>query len=128
VGFATGQGIKDISDRARRELVTVFIPTSPTPLTGFIIMVPADEVIPVDMSVEEAFRYCITAGMLVPRRQALSEEHLAELEMMNEMTEGPAEGSDADTESEPDAERDGTDKQEEQTDLSQSPEQAQGEN
>jgi uncharacterized membrane protein len=69
IGFATGRGLKDIGERARREMVTVFIPTSPTPLTGFIIVVPRDEVIHVAMSVEDAFRYCVTAGMLVPLRQ-----------------------------------------------------------
>jgi uncharacterized membrane protein len=124
VGFATGQGIKDISDRARRELVTIFIPTSPTPLTGFIIMVPADEVISVDMTVEEAFRYCITAGMLVPRRQALSEEHIAQLEEINEMagpTPDEAEtGQPQDTQEEPGPKHD--------TESSSPPEQAEGKN
>ena len=84
VGFATGHGIKDVAERARSDLVTVFIPTSPTPFTGFIIMVPAHEVTAVDMSVDEAFRYCITAGMLTPRRQAVNEQQLAELIILEE--------------------------------------------
>jgi uncharacterized membrane protein len=69
IGFVTGAGLRDIRERARREMLTVFIPTSPTPVTGFIIVLPADEAITVDMTVEEAFRYAVTAGMLVPRRQ-----------------------------------------------------------
>ena len=69
VGFLTGDGLKDIEQRAGQSLVTVFIPTSPTPLTGFIIVVPPDEVLELNMSVDEAFRYCITAGMLASKRQ-----------------------------------------------------------
>jgi len=64
VGFLTGEGLKAIERSAGRRLVTVFIPTSPTPLTGFIVSVPAEEVIHLEMTVDEAFRYCITAGML----------------------------------------------------------------
>ncbi len=69
IGFVTGSGLRDIRERARRDMITVFIPTSPTPVTGFIIVLPEDEAITVDMTVEEAFRYAVTAGMLVPRRQ-----------------------------------------------------------
>jgi len=69
IGFVTGTGLRDIRERARRDMITVFIPTSPTPVTGFIIVLPEDEAITVDMTVEEAFRYAVTAGMLVPRRQ-----------------------------------------------------------
>ena len=63
VGFVTGDGLKDLQKAAGRPLVTVFVPTSPTPLTGFVIGVPADEVVPLNLTVDEAFRYCITAGM-----------------------------------------------------------------
>jgi len=69
VGFLTGDGLKDIEQRAGQSLVTVFIPTSPTPLTGFIIVLPPDEVLELNMSVDEAFRYCITAGMLASEKQ-----------------------------------------------------------
>jgi uncharacterized membrane protein len=44
--------------------VSVFIPTSPTPLTGFVVMVAREDVIPLSIPVDEAFRFCITAGML----------------------------------------------------------------
>lgn len=69
VGFLTGDGLKDIERAAGQSLVTVFIPTSPTPLTGFIIVVPPDEVLELNMSVDEAFRFCITAGMLASVKQ-----------------------------------------------------------
>lgn len=71
IGFLTGDGVRDVNERSDRELLSVFIPTSPAPLTGFVIQVPADEIIHVDMTIDEAFRYCVTAGMLLPPRQQL---------------------------------------------------------
>jgi len=78
LGLVTGEGLNDIGERVRRGLVTVFIPTSPTPLTGFIIVVPRDEVISMDMTIDEAFRYCVTAGMLAPTRQQPGAEQQTE--------------------------------------------------
>ncbi len=64
VGFLTGRGLQKVKDALSADLLTVFVPTSPTPLTGFVLLVPADEVVRVDMTVDEALRYFITAGML----------------------------------------------------------------
>jgi len=64
IGFLTGEGLSAVEKGVGEKLVTVFVPTSPTPLTGFIVQLPADEVTPVALSVDEAFRYCLTAGMV----------------------------------------------------------------
>ncbi|MHC5033648.1 MAG: DUF502 domain-containing protein [Planctomycetota bacterium] len=86
VGFMTGDALPRIGEQAGRDLVTVFIPTSPTPVTGFIIAVPPEETIRLDMTVDEAFRYFITAGMLTSTKpnavvvQAASETHLAKVQ------------------------------------------------
>jgi len=69
VGFRTGEGLKDVEDSAGEDLVAVFIPTSPTPLTGFVILVPPQDVTDLDMSVDEAFRFCMTAGMVAGPKQ-----------------------------------------------------------
>ena len=69
VGFLTGTGMKDIEEKTGRDMVTVFIPTSPAPLTGYVVVVPRDEVTEIDMSVEEAFGFCMSAGMLATARQ-----------------------------------------------------------
>ncbi|MBN1418822.1 MAG: DUF502 domain-containing protein [Planctomycetes bacterium] len=69
LGFVTGNGLNDLWGAKKRRFVTVFIPTSPTPLTGYSMMVPAEEVLPVNMSVDEAFRFIITAGVIVPPHQ-----------------------------------------------------------
>ena len=54
---------------AGEELVTVFIPSSPTPVTGYTILVPAKDVIRLSMTVEGAFRYAVSAGVLIPPEQ-----------------------------------------------------------
>jgi len=64
IGFLTGKGPKSIEDRAGQEFVTVFLPNSPTPLTGFVVVVPRHEVTDLNISVEQAFRFCMTAGMV----------------------------------------------------------------
>ena len=65
IGFQTGDGMEVLNAKSGKKLVSVFLPCSPTPVSGVVVMVPADEVIHLDMTVDEAFRFCITAGMLV---------------------------------------------------------------
>ncbi len=69
VGFLTGGGLKGIEEHVGRPVVTVFVPTSPTPLTGFVVVVAPDEVLELDMTVDEAFRYFITAGLLTSEKE-----------------------------------------------------------
>lgn len=66
VGFLTGNSIREIDGPAGGTVVSVFIPTSPTPFTGFTINLPKEKVIEIGMSVEEALRFVITAGVLAP--------------------------------------------------------------
>ena len=66
VGFLTGNSIREIDAHAGGKVVSVFIPTSPTPFTGFTINLPKDKVIELQMSIEEALRFVITAGVLAP--------------------------------------------------------------
>ena len=61
--------MKDIKFPSDKKLLTVFIPSSPTPMTGYVIMLPEDEVQPLDISVDEALRFTISGGVLVPPSQ-----------------------------------------------------------
>lgn len=76
IGLVTGRGLKKISDSERKEFLTVFVPTSPTPFTGYVIMTPKDETIALDMTIEEAMRFTISGGVITPAEhrafQALS--------------------------------------------------------
>lgn len=69
VGYVTGSGIKKFVEGQHREFVTVLIPTAPTPFGGFLVIVPKEEVIDLDMSIEEALRFIISAGVIVPGEQ-----------------------------------------------------------
>ncbi len=66
VGFLTGDSLREIDGPAGGQVVSVFIPTSPTPFTGFTINLPKEKVIEISMSIEEALRFVITAGVLAP--------------------------------------------------------------
>lgn len=79
VGFLTGNSIREIDKVAGERVVSVFIPTSPTPFTGFTINLPKDKVFELSMSIEEALRFVITAGVLAPGDMPGDDPALAEL-------------------------------------------------
>jgi len=66
LGFVTGSGFRQVAETARKELLTVMIPTSPTPITGYVITVAKEETITLDMTIEEAFRFIVSAGVISP--------------------------------------------------------------
>ncbi|MHC4273437.1 MAG: DUF502 domain-containing protein [Planctomycetota bacterium] len=70
VGFLTGDTMKTIAQQSG-DSVTVFIPSSPTPFTGYTITVPREEVTELPITVEEAIRFAVTAGVLIPQHQAM---------------------------------------------------------
>jgi uncharacterized membrane protein len=81
VGFQSGEEVAEVAHRVGRRLVCVFIPTTPNPTSGFIIMVPQEEVIPLDMSVDDAMRLVFTLGVVAPPwpdRKALPAAHRGE--------------------------------------------------
>jgi uncharacterized membrane protein len=75
VGYVTGSGIKKIVEGQNKEFVTVLIPTAPTPFGGFLIIVPKEEVVDLDMSIEEALRFILSAGVIVPGEQNAAQSH-----------------------------------------------------
>lgn len=70
VGFMTGDSMRDIRKHAGQS-VSVFVPSSPTPFTGYTITVPIEDVIELPISVEEAIRFAVSGGVLVPGDQAV---------------------------------------------------------
>ena len=62
VGFATKDNIGEIAKKVNDALVNVFIPTTPNPTSGFLLMVPKKDLIYLDMSFEEASRFIVSAG------------------------------------------------------------------
>lgn len=68
VGFQTAADIPLITDKTGLAQVCVFIPTTPNPTSGFIVMVPHADVIELDMTVDEAMKMIVTLGVVVPHR------------------------------------------------------------
>ena len=62
IGFATKDNKGEISKKTNKKLVNVFVPTTPNPTSGFLLMFPKDEVIYLDMSFEEASKFIVSAG------------------------------------------------------------------
>jgi uncharacterized membrane protein len=71
LGLVTSGSLKAVAEQTGAGAVTVFIPSTPTPFTGFTINVAEDEVVDVPISVDEALRFVLTGGVLVPERQAI---------------------------------------------------------
>ena len=67
VGFATKKNQGEIKDKLNRNLLNVFVPTTPNPTSGFLLMFPEEEVIFLDMSFEEASKFIVSAGTSNPK-------------------------------------------------------------
>ena len=66
VGFITSEQNEALDKKTGRKLVNVFIPTTPNPTSGFLILVPEDKVTKLDMSVAEGIKYVISLGSIAP--------------------------------------------------------------
>ena len=66
VGFATKENEGEISKKVNKQMINVFVPTTPNPTSGFLLMYPKDEVIYLDMSFEEASKFIVSAGTSDP--------------------------------------------------------------
>jgi len=66
LGFVTGSGLEKVVNSVKREFLTVLIPTSPTPFTGFVITVQKKQTIDLDMTIEQALRFIVSGGVITP--------------------------------------------------------------
>lgn len=71
VGLVTSVSMRAVAEEAGGKVLAVFIPSTPTPFTGFVISVPEQDVVDVPISVDEAVRFVLTGGVLIPDRQKL---------------------------------------------------------
>ena len=62
VGFATRENNGEMAKKTNKKLINVFVPTTPNPTSGFLLMFPIDEVIFLDMTFEEASKFIVSAG------------------------------------------------------------------
>lgn len=66
IGLRTGPPVKQVQQRVPDDLVTVFIPSSPTPITGYVIQVPQQDVIALNMTIDEGLRFTVSGGVIKP--------------------------------------------------------------
>ncbi len=66
IAFLTGQPGGDVANHLRGDFVSVYVPTTPNPTSGFFLMLPRQDVIELDMNVDEALKYIISMGVVTP--------------------------------------------------------------
>jgi uncharacterized membrane protein len=66
VGFVTSDAAAEIEAKAKEKMINIFIANTPTPATGFTLVVPARDVILLEMKIEDAFKYVVSGGVLKP--------------------------------------------------------------
>jgi len=66
VGFATKENDGEIANKVQKKLLNIFVPTTPNPTSGFLLMIPVEDIIYLDMSFEEASKFIVSAGTTNP--------------------------------------------------------------
>mgnify|MGYP000969948747 FL=1 len=66
IAFQTGTTAGEIGERVRADMVSVYVPTTPNPTSGFFLMMPRDQVIELSMGVDEALKYVVSMGVIAP--------------------------------------------------------------
>ncbi len=66
IGFITAHDLEEVQAKTDYKVTGVFVPTTPNPTTGFLVLFPNDEIVMLDMSVDEAFKMLFTLGVVVP--------------------------------------------------------------
>ncbi len=73
LGFATAPASGEVQNKTKENVINIFIPTTPNPTSGFLIMVPEQDVVAMDMSVEDAIKVIISGGVLPPQKKEINE-------------------------------------------------------
>ena len=66
IAFQTGSPADEVRAATAQDMVSVYVPTTPNPTSGFFLMIPRSEVIELKMSVDEALRYVVSMGVVAP--------------------------------------------------------------
>jgi uncharacterized membrane protein len=87
LGFVTSDSFLELTAAAGEPLLTVLMPTSPMPMTGFTVNVPRSEVLDLNVTLDQAFQFCLSCGVLVPPQQRVTPE-LLQQELARRLTGG----------------------------------------
>lgn len=72
IAFVTGTMSSEIQSQMTRPMLSIFVPTTPNPTTGWYAIVPEDDVVNISMSIEDAFKVVISGGIVSPTTSAIS--------------------------------------------------------
>lgn len=80
LAFQTGNTLGEIREQTGTDIVNVFVPTTPNPTSGFFVMVPREDIVELQMSVDDGLKMIMSMGVIVPdeRREALVESAVAQ--------------------------------------------------
>ena len=76
IGFVTGESLLDIRSAANESVLSVLMPTSPMPMTGFTITVRKSEAVDLNITVDQAIQFVVSCGVVVPPQQQLSADNV----------------------------------------------------
>ena len=68
IGFVTGNTRGEIQDKTKEETLSIFIPTTPNPTSGMLILAPRNQLVELDMTVEEGLKVIISGGLFIPHQ------------------------------------------------------------
>lgn len=71
LAFVTGSGIRQAREKVGEDMISVYVPTTPNPTSGFFLMVQQSEVVKLDISVDDGLKLILSTGVLVPRSMTL---------------------------------------------------------
>ncbi|HUT32096.1 MAG TPA: DUF502 domain-containing protein [Planctomycetota bacterium] len=80
IGFVTGQGVRSLNAATGGELVQVLIPCAPAPISGYVVFVPRRDVIELPITVEEALRFYVSCGVIVPPNETVGAAQAASVQ------------------------------------------------
>nr|VFK22981.1 MAG: Uncharacterized membrane protein [Candidatus Kentron sp. MB]VFK26577.1 MAG: Uncharacterized membrane protein [Candidatus Kentron sp. MB]VFK74537.1 MAG: Uncharacterized membrane protein [Candidatus Kentron sp. MB] len=77
LAFLTGTGLGEVAAKTGQEVVAVFVPTTPNPTSGFVLLIPVEDVRELDMSVDDGLKLIISMGVAIPKwtKQPKEEHH-----------------------------------------------------
>lgn len=72
IGLVTGDTLRAVQQKADLECMTIFIPSSPTPFTGYVITAPVEDTVELPISIDDALRFTVSGGVIVPESQVIT--------------------------------------------------------
>ncbi len=76
IGFVTSEGKGEVQDKTIEKVINVFVPTTPNPTSGFLLLVPENDLIKLDMSIDEGLKLVISGGIVpLPESVSIKKKH-----------------------------------------------------